>query len=46
VGADGATILELGAHGIRRAAWDEPEIVVHWRSFLARPSAYLDALLG
>lgn len=42
----GATILELGAHGIRHAAWDELEIVAHWRGFLARPGAYLDALLG
>jgi predicted ATPase len=42
----GATILELGAHGIRHATWDELEIVAHWRGFLARPGAYLDALLG
>jgi predicted ATPase len=42
----GATILELGGHGIRRAGWDELEIVAHWRGFLARPGAYLDALLG
>jgi predicted ATPase len=42
----GATILELGAHGIRHAVWDELEIVAHWRGFLARPGAHLDALLG
>ncbi len=42
----GATILELGAHGIRRAAWDELEIVEHWRRFLGRPDAYLRGLLG
>jgi predicted ATPase len=42
----GATILELGAHGIRRTTWDELEIVTHWRSFLDRPGTYLDALLG
>lgn len=41
----GATILELGEHGIRRAAWDELEIVGHWRRFLDRPAAYLDPLL-
>jgi predicted ATPase len=42
----GATILELGAHGIRRTTWDELEIVTHWRSFLGRPGTYLDPLLG
>ena len=41
----GATILELGPHGIRRVAWDELEIVAHWRSFLGRPGAYLDPLM-
>jgi predicted ATPase len=42
----GATILELGAHGIRRTAWDELELVAHWRSFLSRPDGYLRTLLG
>jgi predicted ATPase len=42
----GATILELGAHGIRRTTWDELEVVTHWRSFLSRPGTYLDPLLG
>jgi predicted ATPase len=42
----GATILELGAHGIRRVSWDELEIVTHWRRFLDRPGSYLDPLLG
>jgi predicted ATPase len=41
----GATILELGPHGIRRVAWDELEIVAHWRGFLGRPGAYLDPLM-
>ncbi len=41
----GATILELGEHGIRRVAWDELEIVAHWRHFLNRPDAYLEAAL-
>jgi predicted ATPase len=41
----GATILELGEHGIRRAAWDDLEIVGNWRRFLDRPAAYLDPLL-
>ena len=42
----GATILELGAHGIRRVAWEELELVTHWRSFLARPDGYLRTLLA
>jgi predicted ATPase len=42
----GATILELGQHGIHRAAWNELEIVAHWRAFLTRPDTYLDPLLG
>ena len=41
----GATILELGAHGIRRTAWNELEIVAHWRRFLERPDAYLTTLV-
>ena len=41
----GATILELGGHGIRKAVWDELEIVGHWRRFLDRPESYLRALL-
>jgi predicted ATPase len=41
----GATILELGTHGIRKANWEDLEIVAHWRRFLARPGDYLNALL-
>jgi len=41
----GATILELGEHGIRKASWDGLEIVGHWRRFLERPDGYLRALL-
>ena len=38
----GATILELGAHGIRRATWDELEIVDLLAAFLsASAGAYL-----
>jgi predicted ATPase len=37
----GARILELGEWGIRRAQWDELEIVDHWRRFLDSPQAYL-----
>jgi predicted ATPase len=42
----GATILELGDHGIRRTTWDELEIVTHWQTFLGRPGTYLGPLLG
>ncbi len=41
----GATILELGQHGIRKVAWDDLEVVAHWRRFLAAPAGYLDAVL-
>jgi len=41
----GATILELGDHGIRRTSWDDLEIVANWRQFLDRPGTYLSALL-
>jgi predicted ATPase len=41
-----ATILELGAHGIRRTAWDELEIVGHWRRFFGHPESYLNPLLS
>ncbi|MEV4707344.1 AAA family ATPase [Actinoplanes sp. NPDC049316] len=40
----GATILELGRHGVRRTTWEELEIVGHWRRFLAHPQVYLRAL--
>jgi predicted ATPase len=40
----GATILELGDHGIRRVLWTELEIVAHWRRFLAGPGDYLERL--
>ncbi|MBM2621162.1 AAA family ATPase [Actinoplanes sp. LDG1-06] len=37
----GATVLELGAHGIRRTQWADLDIVSHWRGFLDSPQAYL-----
>jgi predicted ATPase len=40
----GATILELGDHGIRRTTWDDLEVVTHWRRFLTAPSSYLNEL--
>jgi predicted ATPase len=41
----GATILELGEHGIRRATWDDLELTNRWRLFLTDPGAYLRHLL-
>jgi predicted ATPase len=40
-----ATVLELGEHGIRRVAWDDLEVVAHWRQFLAAPAGYLTRAL-
>ncbi|XVV11849.1 AAA family ATPase [Actinoplanes sp. CA-131856] len=37
----GATILQLGADGLEKVAWDDLEIVANWRGFLASPTAYL-----
>jgi predicted ATPase len=37
----GASVLELGEHGIRRTTWDDLEVVTHHRSFLAEPRRYL-----
>jgi len=42
----GATILEFGDHGFRTVAWDELELVGHWRSFLAHPDGYLRHLFA
>jgi len=41
----GARLLELGAHGIRAAAWDELDVVDHYRRFLAEPRRYLRHVL-
>jgi predicted ATPase len=41
----GATILELGEHGIRRTTWDDLELTNRWRLFLAAPGSYLRHLL-
>ncbi|HEY8301287.1 MAG TPA: AAA family ATPase [Jatrophihabitans sp.] len=42
----GARVLEFGEHGFRTLAWDELELVAHWRSFLDRPDGYLRHLFG
>jgi predicted ATPase len=41
----GATILELGDFGLRKAPWDQLTIVANWRRFLTHPPTYLDPLL-
>lgn len=37
----GARILEAGPWGLRETAWQDLEIVDHWRRYLAEPGAYL-----
>jgi predicted ATPase len=41
----GATILELGDFGIRKAPWEQLTIVANWRRFLTDPPTYLGPLL-
>lgn len=37
----GATIVELGDHGLRPASWADLEVVDHYRRFLQAPQSYL-----
>jgi predicted ATPase len=37
----GARILEVGPWGLRESAWEDLEVVDHWRRYLAEPWAYL-----
>ena len=37
----GATLLEVGAHGVRRARSEHLELTDNWRRFLEAPQAYL-----
>jgi predicted ATPase len=41
----GATVLELGEHGIRRVAWTDLDLVANLRRFLDRPERFLDDVL-
>jgi predicted ATPase len=41
----GATILEVGPWGLRRAAWEELELVEHWKRYLDEPGRYLRHVL-
>jgi predicted ATPase len=42
----GATILELGDWGIRRARWQDLELVLAWRQFLDEPDSYFRHLFS
>ena len=41
----GATILEVGPWGLRRTAWEDLELVQHWRRYLDAPGRYLRHVL-
>ncbi|PZR53469.1 AAA family ATPase [Xylanimonas oleitrophica] len=41
----GARILEVGPWGLRETAWEDLELVRHWRAFLDSPPRYLRHLL-
>ena len=41
----GATVLEVGEHGIRTAEYDDLDLVRDWRGFLDAPGRYLRHLL-
>jgi predicted ATPase len=42
----GADIIELGDHGLRRTAWENLDVVDHWRRYLADPSTYLRRIIA
>jgi predicted ATPase len=37
----GATLLEFSDDGIAEPAWDDLDLVSHWRSFMSAPQSYL-----
>ncbi len=41
----GATVLEVGEHGLQEVAWTDLQLVQDWRSYLDRPEAWLRHLL-
>jgi predicted ATPase len=41
----GATVIELGEHGLRRVAYDDLDLLRNWRGFLDAPERYLRHLL-
>jgi predicted ATPase len=42
----GATILEVGPWGMRRAGYEELELVTHWKAYLDQPMRYLRHVLN
>lgn len=42
----GARVWEVGAWGLRETPWDETDLVLSWRGFLAGPERYLRRLDG
>ncbi len=42
----GATLLELGEHGLRPTTYEDLDLVRDWRAFLTAPDRYLRHLLG
>jgi predicted ATPase len=41
----GATLIEVGTHGLRQTSYDELDLVRDWRGFLDDPSRFLRHLL-
>jgi predicted ATPase len=41
----GAHLLEVGEWGVREAAYDDLDLVRHWRAYLAEPMRYLRHVL-
>lgn len=41
----GARLLEVGAWGLRETAWEDLELVQHWKRYLESPGRYLRHLL-
>ena len=41
----GASVLEVGEHGLRQVAYDDLDLVQDWRAFLRAPDRYLRHLL-
>ncbi|MFM9615839.1 AAA family ATPase [Streptomyces niveiscabiei] len=37
----GATIIEVGDHGLRETTWPDLDLVHHWRRYLTDPTTYL-----
>lgn len=46
VSLPGATLLEVGEHGLRQVGYDDLDLVRDWRAFLGQPDRYLRHLLG